>query len=156
MPLRAAAEVRCTTTGCLGNTSSHQWLQRHHDLPLLAAAASRSATASFWSSTICHYWLLRQHQLPLLAAAAARSATTGLHDLRLLLHHCYADDTQMYFYCRPSECATLNANVLSCIDAVADWMTVNKLRLNPSKVGNFMVCYSSKTPSHKQGMFYTP
>ena len=35
-----------------------------------------------------------------------------------LLHHCYADDTRVYFYCRPSECAALKGKVLSCIDAV--------------------------------------
>ena len=50
-----------------------------------------------------------------------------------LLHHCYADDTQIYFYCRPSECVALNGKVLSCNDAVVDWMMINKLRLNPSK-----------------------
>ena len=64
-----------------------------------------------------------------------------------LLHHCYADDTQMYFYCRPSECATLKANVLSCIDAVADWMTVNKLRLNPSK-SEFVWCATLRRRHH--------
>ena len=64
-----------------------------------------------------------------------------------LLHHCYADDTQMYFYCRPSEYATLKANVLSCIDAVADWMTVNKLRLNASK-SEFLWCATLRRRHH--------
>ena len=50
-----------------------------------------------------------------------------------LLHHCYADDTPIYFYCRSSECAALKGKVISYIDAVADWMTCNKLRPNPSK-----------------------
>ena len=36
-----------------------------------------------------------------------------------LLYHCYADDTQIYFYCCPSECAALKGTFLSCIDAVA-------------------------------------
>ena len=47
--------------------------------------------------------------------------------------HCYADDTRIYFYCRPSEYAAVKSKVLSCIDAMADWMTINKLHLNPSK-----------------------
>ena len=56
-----------------------------------------------------------------------------------LLHHCYADDTQIYVYCRPSDCAALKGKVISCIVAIADWMTINKLRLNPSK-SEFLWC----------------
>ena len=50
-----------------------------------------------------------------------------------LLHHCYANDTPIYFYCCPSEYAALKGKVPSCIDALADWMMINKLHLNPSK-----------------------
>ena len=55
-----------------------------------------------------------------------------------LLHHCYADDTQMYFYC-PSECAALKGKVLSCIDAVIDWTMTYKLHLNSSNT-EFLWC----------------
>ena len=71
-----------------------------------------------------------------------------------LLHHCYADDTQMYFYCRSSACETLKANVLSCIDAVADWMTINKLRLNPSKSG-FLWCATLRRRHHISKEYFT-
>ena len=64
-----------------------------------------------------------------------------------LLHHCYADDTQIYFYCRSSECATLKANVLSCIDAGADWMMVHRLHLSPSK-SEFLLCATLRRGHH--------
>ena len=37
-----------------------------------------------------------------------------------LLHHCYADDTQIYFFCHPSNSASLKDRVLSWIDDIAD------------------------------------
>ena len=49
-----------------------------------------------------------------------------------LFHHCYADDTQICFYCHQSECAAQKCKVLSYIDVIADWMAINKLHLNPS------------------------
>ena len=37
-----------------------------------------------------------------------------------LLHHCYADDTQLYLYCHPAECASLTSRVLLCIDSISN------------------------------------
>ena len=64
-----------------------------------------------------------------------------------LLHHSYADDTQIYFYCRPSEWAALTDKVISCTDAVADWMTINELRLNTSK-SEFLSCVTLQRRHH--------
>src|SRR6218665_1797988 len=50
-----------------------------------------------------------------------------------LLHHCYADDTQLYFYCDPSQTADLKQRVLLCIERISAWMASNRLKLNPSK-----------------------
>ena len=50
------------------------------------------------------------------------------------LHHCYTDDTQIYFFCRPLNSASLKDQVLSCIDDIAEWMQVNRFHLNPSKL----------------------
>ena len=56
-----------------------------------------------------------------------------------LLHHCYADDTQLYFFCEPSQTAELKQRVLLCIEQISEWMTSNRLKLNPSKT-EFVWC----------------
>jgi len=38
-----------------------------------------------------------------------------------LLHHCYADDTQLYFFCEPSQTAELKQRVLLCIQSISKW-----------------------------------
>ena len=50
-----------------------------------------------------------------------------------LLHHCYADDIKLYFFCKPSEAAVLKARVIRRISDIADWMSSNRLKLNPAK-----------------------
>ena len=50
-----------------------------------------------------------------------------------LLHHCYADDTQFHFFCKPSEAAVLKVRVIRCISDIAEWMSSNRLKLNPAK-----------------------
>jgi hypothetical protein len=50
-----------------------------------------------------------------------------------LLHHCYADDTQLYFFCLPPEVAKLKSAVISCITDIKRWTASNRLQLNPSK-----------------------
>ena len=50
-----------------------------------------------------------------------------------LLHHCYADDMQLYFFCDPSQTSELKQRVLLCIEHVSEWMSSNRLKLNPSK-----------------------
>ena len=48
---------------------------------------------------------------------------------------------------RPSECAALTGQILSCIDAVTDWMTIYKPRHNPSKF-EFLWCATLRRYHH--------
>ena len=47
------------------------------------------------------------------------------------------------FFCHPSNSASLKDRILSCIDAIAEWMQVNRLRLNPSKT-EYLWCATSR------------
>ena len=60
-----------------------------------------------------------------------------------LLHYCYAEGTEMYLFCLPSNSASLKDRVLSSIDNIAELMQVNRLRLNPSKT-EFLWCATSR------------
>jgi exonuclease III len=51
----------------------------------------------------------------------------GLHP------HLYADDTQIYGFCRPGATAQLQSRVSACINDVASWMRSNRLQLNTAK-----------------------
>jgi len=50
-----------------------------------------------------------------------------------LTPHGYADDTQIYGYCQPSEAGSLVQQVSVCTDEVSAWMKANRLQLNPAK-----------------------
>jgi len=50
-----------------------------------------------------------------------------------LLHHCYADDTQIYFYCSPDKLPELTQKFTECIIEVELWMSSNRLKLNCDK-----------------------
>jgi len=50
-----------------------------------------------------------------------------------LYPHLYADDTQIYGFCRPGDTDSLRKRVADCVAAVADWMRSNRLQLNASK-----------------------
>ena len=52
---------------------------------------------------------------------------------RNLSGHGYADDTQIYGSCKPSDVAALRSNMLHCIEDVAAWTSSNRLKLNPAK-----------------------
>ena len=52
------------------------------------------------------------------------------HDLR---PHLYADDTQIYGFCRPGDTARLQSRVSLCICEVALWMRADRLQLNAEK-----------------------
>ena len=47
--------------------------------------------------------------------------------------HAYADDTQIYGSCKPSNVADLRSSMLRCIDDVTAWTSSNRLKLNPEK-----------------------
>jgi len=51
----------------------------------------------------------------------------GLHP------HCYADNTQIYGFCDPSDVDALQERLSVCIDEVFSWMISKWLQLNPSK-----------------------
>ena len=60
-----------------------------------------------------------------------------------LLYHCYADDTQIYFFCQPTECGALKSKVIACISGIAVWMKSNRPKLNPSK-SEFVWCATTR------------
>ena len=47
--------------------------------------------------------------------------------------HAYADDTQIYGFCLPSDATKLQMQVSACIDEVTLWMQSNRLQLNTAK-----------------------
>jgi len=47
--------------------------------------------------------------------------------------HAYADDTQIYGFCAPSDSAQLQSQMSVCVDDVASWMSSNRLLLNTAK-----------------------
>ena len=57
--------------------------------------------------------------------------------------HLYADDTQVYGFCRPGAIRSLESRVSDCISAVADWMSSNRLQLNATKT-EILWCTSSR------------
>lgn len=62
--------------------------------------------------------------------------TAGIIPLVESLHsnvHLYADDAQLYEYCRPVDSVALSQRVLATVDAVSAWMASNRLRLNLDK-----------------------
>jgi hypothetical protein len=52
------------------------------------------------------------------------------HDLS---PHLYADDTQVYGFCHPSNTSDLQVRMSACISDIADWMQSNRLQLNTAK-----------------------
>ena len=68
--------------------------------------------------------------------------------LQLIQHHqlhphAYADDSQIYGFCRPSETDSLQERLSGCVDDVSSWMRANRLQLNPSKT-EVLWCASSR------------
>ena len=47
--------------------------------------------------------------------------------------HMYANHTQIYGFCVPTEVSALEQRISACIDRVADWMCSNRLQLNAAK-----------------------
>ena len=50
-----------------------------------------------------------------------------------LTPHLYADDTQIYGSCRPSDIGALASRLVNCVSDVASWMCSNRLQLNIDK-----------------------
>jgi len=47
--------------------------------------------------------------------------------------HFYADDSQPYISARPNEAANAASQLVDCMEAMAQWMASNRLKLNPAK-----------------------
>lgn len=60
-----------------------------------------------------------------------------------LCPHLYADDTQVYGFCRPGATAQLQDRVSACLVEVATWMRSNRLQLNTAKT-EVIWCSSSR------------
>ena len=56
-----------------------------------------------------------------------------VQDHGLLCPHLYADDTQVYGFCRPSASPELQNTINNCVDDLASWMRSNRLQLNTAK-----------------------
>ena len=52
------------------------------------------------------------------------------HDVNL---HSFADDTQLYVYCRRCDASTAVDQLEECITEVGQWMSANRLKLNTHK-----------------------
>ena len=61
--------------------------------------------------------------------------------------HLYADDTQIYGSCHPTDTAQLQLQMSACIDNVATWMCSNRLQLNTAKT-EVIWCSSSRRQHH--------
>jgi len=60
-----------------------------------------------------------------------------------LTPHAYADDTQIYGHCQPSDAGSLIQQASVCIDEVSAWMKANRLQLNPAMT-KVLWCASSR------------
>jgi hypothetical protein len=56
--------------------------------------------------------------------------------------HLYADDTQVYGTCRPSDTVALLGRLSGCMDDIASWMASNRLQLNTGK-SELLWCHTS-------------
>ena len=63
------------------------------------------------------------------------------HNLR---PHMYADDTQIYGFCRPAAASQLQQQVSVCSDDVALWMWSNRLQLNTAKTKVLWCAWSQR------------
>ena len=73
--------------------------------------------------------------------------TAGIIDLiqeHQLLPHLYADDTQVYGFCRPDQTSGLCQQITACVEDVTKWMGANRLQLNVAKTAKteFLWCSS--------------
>ena len=74
---------------------------------------------------------------------------TSIIESHGLIGHCHADDTQIYFHCKPDEVTKLSDAFSACASEIYEWMRCNKLKLNPDKTE----CISSR---HRHGTLVKP
>ena len=59
-------------------------------------------------------------------------AIARCHGLEVGLHS-YADDSQLYFRADPAETGVKVLQLVTCVEEISQWMSVNRLKLNKDK-----------------------
>ena len=62
------------------------------------------------------------------------SPLAGVIEKHSVLHHSYADDSQLQKSAAPSKISRLVQSMQNCVSDVRDWMTLNKLKLNNDRI----------------------
>ena len=57
--------------------------------------------------------------------------------------HFYADDSQLYIFRKPQFADSAQTRLIACLDDFAQWMSANRLKLNPDKT-EFMRCATAR------------
>jgi hypothetical protein len=57
--------------------------------------------------------------------------------------HFYADDSQVYIFSKPQLADSAQTRLIACLDDFAQWMSANRLKLNPDKT-EFMRCATAR------------
>ena len=109
--------------------AAHAWLRSYLSWgsQYVRCGSSRSLCHLFgvWHSTVIGAGtssVCSVHRWPHLTDRKPRSVT-----------HLYADDIQVYGFCRPASVSELSASISECMAAVASWIRFNKLPLNADK-----------------------
>lgn len=110
---------------------AHQWLTSY-----LSNRSQRVCVRSAVSKTVHLGFSVPQGSV--LGPQLFNIYTLPLHDIikrHNLKHHMYADDTQIYFSCSPTqgEVDAWIARVEACISDIRNWMKENYLKLNDDK-----------------------
>ena len=125
---------------------------RHHTVSLAVfdAGSSRISTAALSLSAVANQ--NRNPQMSCVECHKDRSlycscyiqqTYCGLSRSTICVPHLYADDTQIYGSCHPTDAAQLQLQMSACIDDVATWMCSNRLQLNTAKT-EVIWCSSSR------------
>lgn len=66
--------------------------------------------------------------------------------------HLYADDTQLYIEFNPitQDQTRMEEKIIKCLEEITEWMSANKLKLNPSKTEALIMHVKSKISSQQQ------
>jgi len=120
-----------TTPFCVGVCSHAACLVQRYDCSSGICILGRSIRPT-WSDKVC------SHASSLWSTARIGAWTYSVHYLHgrsgcYRCRHLYADDTQVYGFCRPSAAHDFQQHLSACLDDVAIWMRTNGLQLNTNK-----------------------